>query len=202
MTPPSASISRTRCPFAVPPIAGLHGMCATVSLVSVHNPTWTPIRAAAYAASQPAWPAPITMTSNSRLFTARSFSYAEPREDVGEQFVAGATAADLFERRACVGEIRQDEFLRERRIGADRVARAGEGAMRAVHQPDVPDVRDCRAVALPLDVERASDRAAQHVDAGAGRRRDGDRRTVRPRCREISLVRDVNHFAKPCTLFI
>ena len=33
--PPSASISRTRCPFAVPPIAGLHGMCATVSIDSV-----------------------------------------------------------------------------------------------------------------------------------------------------------------------
>src|SRR5207249_10871529 len=26
INPPSASISRTRCPFAVPPIAGLHGI--------------------------------------------------------------------------------------------------------------------------------------------------------------------------------
>ena len=31
ISPPSASISRTRCPFAVPPTAGLQGMCATVA---------------------------------------------------------------------------------------------------------------------------------------------------------------------------
>jgi hypothetical protein len=63
--PPSASISRTRCPFAVPPIAGLHGISATVSGDSVHNPTRHPSRAADHAASQPAWPAPITITSKS-----------------------------------------------------------------------------------------------------------------------------------------
>ena len=40
--PPSASISRTRWPFAVPPIAGLHGISATVSLESVHSPTRAP----------------------------------------------------------------------------------------------------------------------------------------------------------------
>ncbi len=61
--PPSASISRTRCPFAVPPTAGLHGMCATVPLDSVHSATRLPSRAAAYAASHPACPAPITTTS-------------------------------------------------------------------------------------------------------------------------------------------
>src|SRR2546427_7389144 len=63
INPPSASISRTRWPFAVPPIAGLHGMWATVSVVSVQSPTCAPSRAAAYAASHPACPAPITITS-------------------------------------------------------------------------------------------------------------------------------------------
>src|SRR5712691_11825394 len=71
MSPPSASISRTRWPFAVPPIAGLHGMCATVSVERVQKPTCAPSRAAACAASQPAWPAPITMTSNERLTVPR-----------------------------------------------------------------------------------------------------------------------------------
>ncbi len=63
INPPSASISATRCPFAVPPIAGLHGMCATVSSDNVQIATRRPRRAAAYAASHPACPAPITITS-------------------------------------------------------------------------------------------------------------------------------------------
>jgi hypothetical protein len=49
----------------VPPIAGLHGISATVSAESVHNPTRHPSRAAAQAASHPACPAPMTMTSKS-----------------------------------------------------------------------------------------------------------------------------------------
>jgi hypothetical protein len=63
ISPPSASISRTRCPFAVPPTAGLHGMCATVSFDSVQIATSLPMRAAAHAASTPACPAPMTMIS-------------------------------------------------------------------------------------------------------------------------------------------
>ena len=51
INPPSASISRTRWPFAVPPTAGLQGICPTVSGDSVHRPTLTPRRAAAHAAS-------------------------------------------------------------------------------------------------------------------------------------------------------
>jgi hypothetical protein len=49
---------------SVPPTAGLHGMCATVSRVSVQSPTLHPSFAAAHAASTPACPAPITITSN------------------------------------------------------------------------------------------------------------------------------------------
>ena len=64
INPPSASISATRWPLAVPPMAGLQGMCATVSGDSVQMATLRPRRAAAYAASHPACPAPITITSN------------------------------------------------------------------------------------------------------------------------------------------
>ncbi len=70
--PPSASISRTRWPLAVPPTAGLQGMCATVSRDSVQSPTRSPSRAAAHAASHPACPAPMTMTSKQVFATAPS----------------------------------------------------------------------------------------------------------------------------------
>src|SRR5437868_3236767 len=97
INPPSASISRTRCPFAVPPTAGLHGMCATVSAESVHSPTCIPSLAAAYAASHPAWPAPITMTSNADVMRD-SLADTEPREDVREQIVGRPRAGYLLER--------------------------------------------------------------------------------------------------------
>src|SRR3954471_11995921 len=202
MMPPSASISRTRCPFAVPPIAGLHGMCATVSFVSVHNPTWTPIRAAAYAASHPACPAPITMTSNSRLLMSLLLADAESGEDVGEQIVGRAPAVDFFERRAGISKIREHELLRQGRIGGDGGARACERAVRAVDERDMPYVRDRRAVARQVDVERGGDRAAQHVEPGTGRRRHRNRPRVGPRRRQIRFVRNINHFAMRCALLV
>src|SRR5512145_1779584 len=110
MRPPSASISRTRCPLAVPPMAGLHGMCATVSRDSVQSPTWQPIRAAAYAASTPAWPAPITMTSN-RMSHAHLFPDAERREDVMQHVVRGAYAHDFVESSACGLQVGEHELL-------------------------------------------------------------------------------------------
>src|SRR5690606_24738186 len=61
--PPRASISRTICPFATPPIAGLQDICAIVFIFMVHNNTLEPIVAAAFAASPPACPAPTTITS-------------------------------------------------------------------------------------------------------------------------------------------
>src|SRR5581483_11962449 len=64
MIPPSASISRTRCPLAIPPTAGLHDICAIRSTFSVYSAVFSPMRAAAIAASCPACPAPTTTTSN------------------------------------------------------------------------------------------------------------------------------------------
>src|SRR5690606_14377953 len=61
--PSSASISRTRCPLPNPPIAGLQDMTPIVSKRCVTSAVLAPARAAAEAASHPAWPPPITMTS-------------------------------------------------------------------------------------------------------------------------------------------
>ena len=61
--PPSASTSRTRCPLAMPPMAGLQLICAMRSSLRVKSAVRRPMRAAAAAASQPAWPAPTTTTS-------------------------------------------------------------------------------------------------------------------------------------------
>src|SRR5579864_467546 len=63
MTPPSASTSRTKWPLAMPPTAGLQDICAMRSTLSVKSAVFRPMRAAAIAASQPAWPAPTTTTS-------------------------------------------------------------------------------------------------------------------------------------------
>ena len=61
--PPRASISRTICPLAMPPTAGLQLICAILFMSIVISRVCEPNRAAALAASQPAWPAPTTMTS-------------------------------------------------------------------------------------------------------------------------------------------
>ena len=63
IAPPNASISRTRCDLPIPPIAGLQLICPSVSMLCVNNKVCAPIRAAARAASVPAWPPPITITS-------------------------------------------------------------------------------------------------------------------------------------------
>src|SRR6266852_8452063 len=64
MAPPKASTSLTRCPFPIPPIDGLQDICPSVSMLWVSRRVRQPARAAARAASVPAWPPPTTMTSN------------------------------------------------------------------------------------------------------------------------------------------
>ena len=61
--PPIASISRTICPLAIPPTAGLQLIWAILFMSMVMSRVCDPNRAAAQAASQPAWPAPTTITS-------------------------------------------------------------------------------------------------------------------------------------------
>ena len=62
--PPRASISRTICPLASPPMAGLHERCPMRSTLPVISSTRCPNRANVMAASQPACPAPTTIQSN------------------------------------------------------------------------------------------------------------------------------------------
>src|SRR5580765_3221531 len=64
IAPPSASISLTRCPLPMPPIDGLQLIWPRVSSECVRSRVAAPMRAAASAASAPAWPPPTTMTSN------------------------------------------------------------------------------------------------------------------------------------------
>ena len=68
--PPRASSSRTRCPLARPPMAGLHDSRPTWARWKVTAATRQPMRAAAAAASQPAWPVPITTMSYERVMGA------------------------------------------------------------------------------------------------------------------------------------
>ena len=63
ISPPNASISFTKWLFPGPPMAGLQGIMATLSKQMVVSSVFMPIRAAAKAASQPACPAPTTITS-------------------------------------------------------------------------------------------------------------------------------------------
>src|SRR5574339_107010 len=98
-------------------------MWATVYGESVQMATLRPSRAAAYAASHPACPAPITMTSylsatnvcllHCNCAGCKSLPDAEPREDVPEHVVRRAFAGHFLERRAGFVHIGQHELFRD-----------------------------------------------------------------------------------------
>ena len=67
ISPPRASTSRTTIPLAEPPIEGLQGIKASISMLIVASKTLQPIRLAAREASTPACPAPITIISYSSI---------------------------------------------------------------------------------------------------------------------------------------
>src|SRR3954453_10470253 len=73
--PPSASISRTICPLPTPPMAGLQLIWPTESQFVVSSAVFAPSRAAASAASVPAWPAPTTITSYSYVLEGMLLRY-------------------------------------------------------------------------------------------------------------------------------
>ena len=64
INPPNASTSRTKWPFPRPPIAGLHDISPILLILWVIRVVFAPDRADILAASTPAWPPPITITSN------------------------------------------------------------------------------------------------------------------------------------------
>src|SRR5581483_9921507 len=116
----------------------------------VQSPTWTPSRAAANAASTPAWPAPMTMTSTERIGcrVAPLLADAEPLEDVRQHIVRRAAAGDLLERGARVLQVDEHEFLGQR-VGGGRNGRSRtlERLPDPLQECRVPCVRDCRRVA-------------------------------------------------------
>ena len=61
--PSKASISLIRWPFPIPPIAGLQDIEPIVETLFVISKVFAPTLADAVAASQPACPPPITITS-------------------------------------------------------------------------------------------------------------------------------------------
>ena len=61
--PPRASISLTMWPLPMPPMAGLQDIWPMVSRFIVTSRVSAPMRAAARAASVPAWPPPTTIVS-------------------------------------------------------------------------------------------------------------------------------------------
>src|SRR5262249_28327761 len=161
----SASISRTRCPFANPPIAGLQDISPMVSTLWVTSSVSAPMRAAAAAASQPACPPPITMTSN--LFmdaqdidelwrkigdsldcfpsivsreTARLFADTEfPKDDI-EQVLDVDTPSDAAERSRRQTNVFRNQLER----GGGRRALKGSGALKQGRP--MPDTRYRRRV--------------------------------------------------------
>src|ERR1051325_6237456 len=82
MAPPSASISLTKCPFPIPPTDGLQDICPRVSMLWVSKRVLAPDRAAANAASVPAWPPPTTMTPYllGKIMEGPRFYATVPRE--------------------------------------------------------------------------------------------------------------------------
>src|SRR5262245_2800288 len=121
-------------------------MCATVVRESVQRPTLHPSCAAAYAASTPACPAPMTITSNRISPGARLLSDTKTLEDVLEDVLASASADDFVEAGARRLKISEDEFFR-RLACRSCPMRRGETRMRLFQQSDVARIGDGRRVA-------------------------------------------------------
>src|SRR6185503_18141213 len=146
MIPPSASISRTRCPFAIPPIAGLHDICPTRSRFNVISPVSAPRRAAADAASQPAWPAPITITSNLSSNDMRLFPDTERCEDLRQYVFRRRLAGDLAQKPQSIMQ-RHEHKLFAVTI-PQRTSRSFELALSAAQQIVVTSIRDQQAAVI------------------------------------------------------
>src|SRR5688500_13565902 len=143
ISPPSASISLTRWPLATPPMAGLQDICATISSAPVRTRVRAPRRAAASAASQPAWPAPTTMTSYSS----------------GYWYISGTSLLRrrrTAERRTLLRAVRQ---LRREVVDVERQLDLQVARVHVVRGPagvpgDVLDLDRAAAVVHPLGVRR------------------------------------------------
>src|SRR6516165_6618840 len=137
MRPPSASISRTMCPFAIPPIAGLQDILAVSASDTVRSAVSSPRRTQAFAASQPACPAPTITTSKASLI---SLADAEAAEDALQQVGVGGPTGDLAECPQRLAQLERHDLARLRR--ARRAGRPLERRAPALQRLAVARVRD------------------------------------------------------------
>ena len=94
--PPKASISRTICPLAMPPTAGLQLICPILFISIVIRQVFEPGFAAAAAASHPACPAPITITSCLNSIRSVYFKTVQSYEKVVCQDVSYLKTGYIF----------------------------------------------------------------------------------------------------------
>src|SRR5690606_8174893 len=75
----------------IPPMAGLQDICPRVSMLWVNSRVFAPMRAAAAAASVPAWPPPTTMTSNHSSYCITDTLETDRRKDPKGRYFSGFT---------------------------------------------------------------------------------------------------------------
>src|SRR3954470_7805317 len=179
--PSSASISRTRWPLPKPPIAGLQDISPMVSRRCVSSRVRAPSRAAAAAASQPACPPPITMTSKevmtvrypppseaARLFHVKhSLADAEVPEDHVQQFL------DIHRTRNPPQLPQGDAYLVGDNLGCGRFQTAMQRYGRLAECVPMPVPRECRCPGgIKLLTDNIPNTPQCLVHPGAGEHRD------------------------------
>src|SRR6185436_10978559 len=145
MMPPSASTSRTTVPLAIPPIAGLHDIWPMVSRFCVSSSVRAPRRAASAAASAPAWPPPMTMTSYETTRDLLSYDRVRPllteRAEWRDRRHVGRREQDvlLFDANAELRSSRQVLRLRApcRRIVHPDIQQVDAGGVLGIETTDV-----------------------------------------------------------------
>src|SRR5262249_38128157 len=110
--------------------------------------------AAAYAASQPAWPAPITITSkDSFICDSGSLPYTKPAEDMRQDILRRPLSGDFLKSAACGLKIGEHKFLGQPSFGIDGRPRSAKRALSAFDKRDVTDVGHCGTLPCDLDVK-------------------------------------------------
>src|SRR4029434_5946401 len=122
--------------------------CPIRSRLSVRRAVLAPRRAEADAASQPAWPPPMTITSkfSSKIISNYpSLADAEGREDLAENVLGGCFACNLPKVAQRIVQANQDQFFA--RAITDEPSRCFDRGDTSQQQIVVARVRDQQAVA-------------------------------------------------------
>src|SRR5262245_14168908 len=157
----------------MPPMAGLHDIWPIKSRLSVTSAVLAPRRAAAEAASHPAWPPPITITSKTSSNTmALRKNYhlltdTKSREDASQDFVRGGLSGDLTKKAQRAMQTNQNQLLTRTRL--EQLFRCLHSLNRTPKQIMMPRVRyqqplgDCIAV-----LERVEYSSPQLIKSAVG----------------------------------